>query len=195
MIYDANMSYESILHETRTAFRRLVLISARAILACPSLIPQEPGMYFFFAANGTSLLRAAGYFSHDARLPLVRRQSVHLYTGRSFRLRTRIRCHLLGSAEESCLRKTLVVLERARGAISKTRTPYCKVVVDRRGLTNWLAANSSFAFVLCEDERDWELEVLRVMASPLNLRPSTNLTFAMQLLKWRARHFPHGGPF
>src|SRR5258708_17257995 len=102
------MIYGSILHETRAAFRRLVLIPARTILETPEVIPLASGTYLFFAANGLRLLKATGYFSHDARPPIVRRFSAHLYTGRSNRMRTRVPCHLLGSAEDSCLRKTLV---------------------------------------------------------------------------------------
>jgi GIY-YIG catalytic domain len=188
------MIYQSILNERAPVFRRLVLIPAQTILSEPSVIPQTAGTYLFFATTGITLLRATGYFRCDTRQPIVHRDRVHLYTGRSDRMRTRIRCHLLGSAEQSCLRKTLIAIEHACGGLTKTHTLNSEVF-DRHSFNAWLATNSSFAFVTCDDAIGREQELLRVLASPLNLRPSTNLTFANQLLRWREKYYPRDGAF
>jgi hypothetical protein len=188
------MIYDSSLNERLPVFRRLVLIPAHTILEDPSVIPQTAGTYLFFANGGITLLKATGYFRCDTRQPIVHRARTHLYTGRSNRMRTRIRCHLLGTAEQSCLRKTLVAIEHACGGLTKTRV-LDREVFDRQSLDAWLAANSSFAFVTCGDAQEREHELLSLLASPLNLRPSTNLTFTNQLLRWREKYYPRGGAF
>src|SRR4051794_29122656 len=93
-----------------SSFRQLLLVPAGIILANPDILPEAEGVYYFLSAGGTELLRASNYFKFSDRKPLSHRDNVHLYTGASVRLRSRIMCHLVGGADQSGLRKTLVAL-------------------------------------------------------------------------------------
>jgi hypothetical protein len=177
-----------------SSFHQLMLIPARIILADPDILPDAEGVYYFLLAGGTKLLRASNYFKFYDREPLSHRDDVHLYTGASVRLRSRIMCHLVGGADQSGLRKTLVALEFARSAISKTQTPSCHIS-DRQGLNRWLARNASIAYVPCPNARERERRLLTRLISPLNLQGSHNPKYALQLLDWRRQYFPRGGFF
>lgn len=175
-------------------FRHLNLLPAKMLLDTPEIIPDSEGVYYVFFDGGLALLKATSYFDYSRRTPMTHNEAVHLYTGASRRMRSRALCHLIGGADQSSLRKTLIATEIACQAISKTNTPHCKVR-DKRTLNSWLASNVNFAFVECDDAEAHELRLLRSTVSPLNLRNPKIPKYAAQLTHWRSRHFPRSGIF
>lgn len=172
----------------------LCLVPARIVLEQPNRIPDDEGLYYVFIEGGERLLRATSYFRFSRHKPLAHKRAVHVYTGATTHLRDRLRCHLHGGAEGSGLRKTLVSIERARKAISATKTSGCPII-DKRTLDKWMAQNVYFAFIPCRQALRQELRVLRTTASPLNIRNALVPEYAQQLLRWRRQHFLHDGCF
>jgi hypothetical protein len=170
-----------------SSFRYLCLVPARVILRDPTVIPDTEGVYYAFLEGGMDLLSAASYFEYSMRDPLTHDGAAHLYTGASINMRSRLLCHLIGGEEQSSFRKTLLAVEFARKAISKTKTPGSHVTTNR-SLSGWLSSNALFAFIPCSDAKTQERQVLRGDASPLNIRNQRYPKFAGQLLGWRAKY-------
>lgn len=174
-----------------STFQHLCLVPARVVLDTPKLIPNFGGVYYVFLSGGIELLHASSYFKHYSREPMEHQDKMHLYTGSSQRLRSRINCHLFGDSDQSGFRKTLAALQFACRAISKTETMHCQVK-DRGDLNLWLAHNAHFAFVPCTDFREQEMRALARLSSPLNLKCSRTPKYADQLLRWREEFYPRG---
>lgn len=177
-----------------SSFRYLCLIPAEEIIESAKWVPAGPGVYYAFFNRGMDILRRASYFDYSAHAPLTHGTDAHLYTGSSCRMRERALAHLKGDANQSPLRKTLVALEFARAAISRTRTPNC-AIRDKESLDAWLLANTHFAFIPCANARAQELRILRTVVSPLNIRSQRSTEFADRLLQFRAKFFPRGSRF
>lgn len=177
---------------TESSFDTLFLVPARVLLADPTRVTDQEGVYYVFFEGGDDLLRAASYYDYNHREPHSYKNFFHLYTGASNKMRSQARRHLTGAADRTDLRRTLVALQLAREAITKTNTKNC-TVTDRHGLDLWLAGSAQFAFIPCENTRARLRSGLRSIASPLNITGQRDPTFATQLRRWRAEFLRRDG--
>lgn len=159
---------------------RSALASREAVLARPSPVPNEPGVYAWYFAEPPPGIDTEGCYEVDG-LTL-------LYVGISPKepptngrapsrstLRKRLQTHYRGNAEGSTLRKTLGCLLSDRLGYPLRRvgsgTRYTFTNPGEQALDNWMAAN---AFVVWKvTEKPWELErqlLSSGLALPLNIK-------------------------
>jgi hypothetical protein len=173
--------------------KHLKLIPARKVLASLNCIPEEPGVYLFFLTGGTRLLEVTGYFDTDAREPLSAAGSQHLYTGAGHNLRKRLMQHFFRGAYSSSFRKTLLSIEHARRAVSKTQTLCCNVSGEAT-LSAWMFENVLVGFQSTSKPFEREREVIEQYVSPFNITLRRSHPYSKRLIGWRGAAFPPWQP-
>ncbi|SJM45467.1 Possible transposase [Brevundimonas diminuta 3F5N] len=160
-------------------------VSTAEFVSNPATVPDGPGVYALFVREGDDLLRASGFVEQDHK-PLWRRgTAVHVYTGETYGLRTRLTQHLLGGIETSNLRATLAALQFNPELIGLA-SDNGRTAVEA-GLSEWLKANTLIGFKSCGYVRDVETVMLNAVASPLNVQRSNGGEYARRLLELRKR--------
>jgi hypothetical protein len=168
--------------------------SREDVLARPSPVPAQDGVYGWWFRTVPPLVVAAGCRQHQGlrllyagispnRPPPNRRPS-------SQSLRDRINYHYTGNAEGSTLRKTLGCLLadelgiQLRRVGSGTRRTF---VEGEQALSAWMAANAYVSWVV--RDRPWELEeeLIAGLDLPLNLQGNPHNRFHATLTAARAR--------
>jgi hypothetical protein len=167
--------------------------SRQDVLASPSLVPDQDGVYGWWFRCLPPLVMADGCCQH--------RGLALLYTGispdrpsRSGRpgkqkLRPRIKAHYAGNAEGSTLRKTLGCLLADELGIQLRRVGSGKRMTFLEGeqaLSSWLAENAYVSWVV--RDRPWELEdeLIAALDLPLNLKGNSRNQFHSVLTQARA---------
>ena len=169
-------------------YQNLKLLNAHDLLASLAAIPQRPGVYLLFLNGGMRLLRATGYFQVGPRRLISVQNAQHVYTGAAHNLRDRIEQHLRRDWRGSSFRKTLLAMQYARRAISKTRTPGSKVVGEST-LTAWLRDNLRVAVIPTRAPFDVERKLIAATASPLNIAQRRRTGYPRRLAQWRRQAF------
>ena len=173
----------------------LTIFPARLIVAEAQRLPDQPGVYLFFVRGGRRLLTATSYFDLECRRPLSFRRREHLYTGAArFSLRDRIQTNLRADVTSSSFTRSLLAIERARRAISKSCTPGCRRVRGEQSLAAWLRINAVIGFETTRDPYGRERELLSRLASPLNIVHRRDHPYAQALSAWRCAAFPADVP-
>lgn len=150
----------------------------------PSIVPDAPGVYLVLVADGGRALDHPDYRPEQGP-PLWRRQdSDHLYTGEARGLRTRLREHLLGYSERSTLREAFLALHHA-GSLGNEVSPTHDRDVTEAALTDWLSRNVTIGFKQSAYVRDYEADILRWTASPLNTQREKSSGFETTLRELR----------
>jgi hypothetical protein len=169
----------------------LKLIPARELSANIGSAPGEPGVYLFFLAGGMELLGATSYFETGSPRPLTVHGRQHLYTGAALHsLRHRVYANLRADVTSSSLCRSLLAIERARRAISKSCTPGCKQVRGEQSIAAWLCKNAVVGIEETRDPYNRERELLAQLASPLNIVHRRDRPYARALSAWRCAAFP-----
>jgi hypothetical protein len=166
-----------------------ILLSGCEVMECPELVPAERGVYMVFLEGGRKLLERTGYFSTESKEPLATDEKVHLFTGWASDLRRRIVQHFLHDVRTSNLRKTLLSIEHATRAVSRSGTALCRVK-DEQTLGLWLYRNALVAIGCTDKPSEAEQMLLGRFASPFNIgaRPATQ--YSRALMEWREAAFP-----
>lgn len=170
--------------------RHLKLIPAHRLLADLGAVPDVPGVYLLFLNGGMRLLEATAYFDTDLRMPLTARGKQHLYTGAADNLRKRLEQHFWRDAGSSSFRKTLLSIEHARCAVSKSRTPCCKISGEDT-LSTWLFKNALVAIDFTQKPFERERALITRYASPFNITLRRQHPYSRSLMAWRSVAFPH----
>ena len=164
------------------------LVSAEDIIATPTCIPPEAGVYAIFVKHGTRLLDESGFGGDPKRATwTINKDYRHVYTGESYSLRQRLAAHTSGSVFVSNLRETLLALHEATGVLGSS------VSVDQTqgeieaSLTAWIGGNVMIGFKPCHYVKDAEAAVLQRGDSPLNIDRQQPTPFAALLRRLRAR--------
>lgn len=151
-------------------------------------VPNKPGIYMFFLRGGTEFLHSSGYFALGGEPPLDIEGYQHLYTGAGQDLRRRLHQHLHRNWISSSFRTSLLAVEYARQAISRSGTPHSRVVGDR-SLSVWLNRNAVIGYRPTGRPFDCERELIRTHTSPLNLTLRRQHPYSRQLQVWRSQAF------
>lgn len=150
------------------------------------LVPNVAGAYMIFVRGGEALLSAAGY-EHASHLRAPRiADRIHLYTGQSMGLCTRLTKHFRKDARVSTFRTSLLAIERACGGISQTGTPHCDVGSCEFRLNDWLRENVTVGYWLHPCPQRGEAQILARTASPLNIAYRPDI-FSRRLRAFRAQ--------
>lgn len=165
------------------------LIQADALSVDFPEIPERSGVYLFYLDGGTRLLDRTGYFDTDLRSPLARHGRTHLYTGAAHNLRLRMKQHLDRDWRGSTFRKSLLAVEFARQAISRSRTPFSKVS-DEQSLTMWLRSNMTVELQFTDTPFERERRLIKDGVSPLNITLRRDHPYSQRLMAWRMTAFP-----
>jgi hypothetical protein len=177
-----------------TELKHLKLIPTHKLWDNLASVPALPGIYMFFLRGGTQLLLATSYFEVGGGAPLSLRGREHLYTGAAaITLRERLHQHLRADVTSSSLSRSLLAVERARQAISKSGTPACRVKGERT-LTKWLKENALVGIETTDDPYGREEELLSQFASPFNIAHRRDRPFSRVLSEWRCAMFPAAKP-
>lgn len=161
-------------------------VAAQQFIADSTIIPDAPGVYLMLVAGGEhALVRTQG--QPELSLPLWSRDGrTHLYTGEARGLRTRLREHLVGFAERSTLREALMAIHYA-GVLGEEIPVTRDRQVTEEALTDWLNRNVTIGYKQSAYVLDYEADILRWAASPLNTRRETPSGFEAILREYRRR--------
>lgn len=170
-------------------FENLTLIPADQIIADLNMVPDCPGVYLFFANGGTRLLEATSYFDLDCRSPASLHRRTHLYTGAANDLRLRMKQHFFRDWRSSTFRETLLAIERARKAISKSQTPASNITGEE-SLSDWLAHNVAVGIRLSKRPFELETQLIETQVSPFNITLRRSHPYSRALMQWRHEAFP-----
>lgn len=158
------------------------LVPAAHAVEYRTIIPEATGVYALLLRRGERLLDAAGYYDCPLPHPLVHvGEFVHLYSGCSGSIGTRIRNHLVGDKRVSNFRRTLLSLEGYCGAMSAI-APFQLGANEENDLTAWLSKNLMIAFQSTSDHLAVERGIITNLASPLNIQCRRPLPFARRLM-------------
>ncbi|WP_367271316.1 GIY-YIG nuclease family protein [Phenylobacterium sp.] len=146
-------------------------------------VPRAPGVYLLLARGGDRLLGLAGYFDRSAEVPACWGEYVHLYTGKAWDLRSRLRQHVDGDCYSSSFRRTLTALEVNFEALSLSGSHVVGVGRDEDALSKWLAETCLVAFAVAAKPTEVETEILRSTPSPLNINGRRSQAFQKRLLR------------
>ena len=86
------------------------LVTPSLIERYPERVPRCPGVYTILVRDGDRLLSQIGYAQYERPKPWRVADFTHLYTGESGDLGGRLHQHLLGDADGSGFRFTLMAL-------------------------------------------------------------------------------------
>ena len=167
----------------------LKLIPARGLFANLDPVPEQPGVYLLFLTGGMSLLETTAYFDVDERHPASINGRAHLYTGAADNLRARLKQHLIRDRRASSFRQTLLAVEHARKAISRTLTPACKIVGEA-SLSEWLRENLTIGIQLAKRPFELESDLIGALVSPFNITLRRSHPYSRVLMHWRNVAFP-----
>src|SRR5450755_193701 len=161
------------------------VFSRQDVLARPSPVPAQDGVYGWWYRDLPPLVEAGGCHQHQA-LTL-------LYTGispdrppRNGRpaskqsLLERIKDHYTGNAEGSTLRKTLGCLLAGELGIQLRRVGSGKrmtFVEGEQALSAWMAENAYVSWVVRESPWDLEDRLIAALDLPLNLKGNSRNLF------------------
>ena len=159
-------------------------LSAAEFVADPSKVPHSAGVYAIFLRNGVDLLRASGRSGPEGADAWSHQGALHIYTGETYSLRSRLREHLQGDWVCSNLRATLHSLQSlGNEALPDFEQDYEKATEQ---LDDWLLQNAVIGFKNCGYVRDAEAEILEKTASPLNISGKEGDEFAQFMKRARA---------
>jgi hypothetical protein len=174
--------------------RDFTFIPVRDLIDLRHPVPDKPGVYGFFLHGGTRLLELTSWFELDGRRPLTIRDHQLLYAGGALRLGERLKQHMrIGHLENSSLRKTLLAIEYARHAVSRSGTPACKVR-GQISLTAWLRENAIVGIQFTRKPFVLERQILEAHACPFNVALRRETAYAKVLTRWKAETFPKDNP-
>jgi hypothetical protein len=160
-------------------------ISAECVLTGENSLPDEPGVYMIFVHGGLRLLQATSYFDTDTHVPPFYGDCALMYVGAAVAsLRNRVKAHFCPDAARSSLRLTLLAMEHARHAISRSRTPFCRIM-GASSLTDWLVANSLILPIPCTDPLKRERRLIEELGPPLNINWRPQHVYSRLLIEWR----------
>ncbi len=177
----------------RTKLPDFRLIPGDEVADDPASVPDEAGIYLFFLNGGAHLLEATGYFTTESRAPLRADDRLHLYTGAANSLRKRLKQHFHRDMRSSSLRKTLLSIEHANRAISRSRTPKCAITGEDT-LSAWLFRNALVAIASTPTPFELERLVLAEHASPFNINWRRANVYSRSLMAYRKVAFPPWRP-
>lgn len=160
------------------------LVGGASIEKFAHRIPEGPGVYVLLIANGNEILERAGYRAQSDRAPWKLGRFVHLYTGESFGVRSRVAHHVTGTIKDSNFRMTLLALQAACHAISPTTQSW----VSEDWLTEWLRQNALVGFRRAEFIKEVEADILERSPSPLNIAGRSRSTFTKTLMGMRREY-------
>lgn len=172
--------------------RNFKFIPVRDLIDDPDSVPNERGVYTFFFRGGARLLQETGWFELDGRRPLSVHGHAYLYTGGAYCVGNRLKQHVrVVNIHTSSLRTTLLAIECATNAISRSGTSACRVR-GQQSLTEWLRKNAIVGIQFSKTPFELERKLLAVHPSPLNIVWRRQHPFARQLSAWRCEVFPKG---
>lgn len=156
-------------------------------------VPEEAGIYLIFLEGGMRLLEATDYFVTESDTPLEIDGRLHLYTGAATDLRKRLIQHFRRDAGSSSLRKTLLSIECAKRAVSKSGTEKC-AVTDEKSLSTWLFRNCLVAVAPTPYPFQMERILVEHRISPFNITLRRKHRYSQSLMEWRNAAFPPWRP-
>jgi hypothetical protein len=169
--------------------------SREDVLARPSPVPGQDGVYGWWFRQVPSLVVADGCRQHQAlRLLYVgispKRPPENGRAPSTQNLRKRIQYHYTGNAEGSTLRKTLGCLLADELGIQLRRVgsgSRLTFIEGEQALSAWMAENAYVSWVV--RDRPWELEdeLIAALDLPLNLQGNPHNRFYSVLTGVRAR--------
>lgn len=165
------------------------LIPANKIARNLANVPTGPGVYMFFVRGGQRLLEQTSYFDLDGRAPAALDSHIHLYTGAANDLQLRMKQHFHRDRRSSTFRETLLAIEIARQAISKSLTPASMVTCEET-LSRWLFENVIIGFRYFQRPFQLESELIEAHVSPFNITLRRTNPYARALMQWRHEAFP-----
>jgi hypothetical protein len=161
------------------------LIRAEMLASFSATAPDTSGVYMFFLYGGLRLLTATSYFDTDSRIPPFVCGHTLMYVGAAgTSIHERLMAHFTPDGSRSSLRTTLLAIEHARHAISKSQTPFCRIL-GPRSLTDWLIANTLVAAIPCSQPFERERELIERYVSPLNINWRMQHVYSRLLMEWR----------
>lgn len=159
----------------KTSRERFEFIDAAALLANDQAVPDKPGVYALFVRGGEAFLRAAGYTGGAVGSWQVN-EGLHVYTGETYGLRSRLLTHIKGDENGSNVRRTILAL-----GLGKLSIPTEGFASDEAALSDWFARHVSVGFFPCAYVKDVERSILMETASPLNIQRPNAGPFAAAL--------------
>lgn len=163
--------------------RGFKFVDAQSFLAKPSEMPSEGGVYAIFLRDGSKMLDLAGFAAADGPPLWSKDGVVHVYTGESYDLRTRLLQHLTGVSH---LHDRFLALQFA-GALPGAPKVSTDPDEAYRALNEWLASQVVIGYRSCGYVRDAEAAILKATASPLNLARCAKTPFRAALMEMERR--------
>ncbi|MFN3574587.1 MAG: IS1595 family transposase [Phenylobacterium sp.] len=161
-------------------------VSAAEFVDDSRVVPETSGVYALMFRDGEALLQNLGHCGEPDLPHWVEQGYLHLYTGETYALRSRLREHLQGDVRDSTLRETLMAAQWRSSALGAGGPDMSAVSEEvERTLSLWLSDQVLIGFKACGYVRDVEAEILRARASPLNIARRPPSAFANSLSELR----------
>ena len=160
--------------------RNFEFISAAEFAHDRSKVRDTPGVYLLCLPKAALIERLTELPPEDRAASWSYGDFVHVYTGESYGLQSRLREHLTGEIDASTFRESLMALRWFSGASEPTESFKDRSLAER-ALTDWLVANALIGYKTSPHIKDYERDILTFTTSPLNLMRDNPTEFTRRL--------------
>lgn len=171
---------------SKTWHENFEFVTAQEFLADPAAIADGPGVYAIFLREGDAFLESVGFERSASSRNWNVDGACHVYTGRSYGIRTRLLDHLTASAGKSNLRETLMALSWDQAVASGLPMRPSREHAEE-ALSDWLVPRAVIGFSRRGYIKDVEAAILDATASPLNIERRNPTDFQSRLKEARKR--------